>query len=217
MTVIYVDESGDLGWAFNAPYRQGGSSRYLTIAATLISNEMKHHPKRLIKSLYKRLKTPADHEIKWAYLQTADRLWFAEEISALKKKLGQDLILMSMTVQKEKVLPYIRSDSNKLYNYMMNLLLVKEMAKHPVVSLIPDQRSVKVSSGHSMHDYLQTQLWFDLNAATQLKTTPLDSSKCAGLQFSDMLAGMVQSHFEDRKSECIHRLSGHVKMHRLYF
>ncbi len=122
-----------------------------------------------------------------------------------------------MTVRKENVLPHILSDSNKLYNYMMNLLLSKEMAKHPVVHLIPDQRSVKVSSGNSMHDYLQTQLWLELNAATQLKTTQLDSSMCAGLQFADMLAGMVQSHFEDKKSECVNRLSGHVQMHNLFF
>lgn len=218
MAVIYVDESGDLGWNFDLPYRHGGSSRYLTIAATLVSNENKHHPKRLIKSLYKRLGiSVSNNEVKWAKIKEPDRVWVADEMMKLKVKLGQDLSLMSITVRKENVLQHIRSDSNKLYNYMMNLLLSKEMAKHTVVSLIPDQRSIKVSSGDSMHDYLQTQLWFELKAATQLETQPLDSSKCSGLQFSDMLAGMVQGHFEDNKSACVDLLRGHVQMHKLFF
>ncbi len=88
MAIIYVDESGDLGWSFDAPYRHGGSSRYLTIAATLVSSEMKHHPKRLIKSLYSRLKTPAGAEVKWSGIGEPDRLWLAGEMAALKTKLG---------------------------------------------------------------------------------------------------------------------------------
>jgi hypothetical protein len=34
---IYLDESGDLGWRFDKPYRYGGSSRYLTIVSLIIS------------------------------------------------------------------------------------------------------------------------------------------------------------------------------------
>ncbi len=217
MAVIYVDESGDLGWKFDAPYRNGGSSRYLTIAAAIVSSEKKHLPKRLIKSLYSRLNTPATDEIKWSAIKDTDRLWLSNEIALLKTKLGQELALLTMTVNKQNVMQHIRSDPNKLYNYMMNLLLSSEMAKHPVVVLIPDQRSVKVSSGNSMHDYLQTKLWLELNAATQLTTTPLDSSKCGGLQFADMLAGMVQSHFEDQKSVYLQPLFGHVQIKTLYF
>lgn len=217
MTVIYVDESGDLGWTFTAPYRKGGSSRYLTIAAVLVSSDKKHLPKRLIKSLYQRLSVPAAEEIKWAALHEDDRLWLVQKIADLKVKLGDDLKLMSMTVRKQNVLPHIRNDANKLYNYMMNLLLTEEMANHPVVFLIPDQRSVKVASGNSMHDYLQTQLWFDRNAATQLKTSALDSSTCTGLQFADMVAGIVQAHFEDQKSAYSSLLAGHVYMRRLFF
>lgn len=217
MAIIYVDESGDLGWSFAAPYRKGGSSRYLTVAAALVASDVKHHPKRLIKSLYLRLGVSPKEEIKWAEVADKDRVWLAGEIAKLKGALGGDLKLLSMTVKKERVLPHIRTDANKLYNYMMNLLLTDEMARHPVVVLIPDQRSVKVASGNSMHDYLQTQLWFEKNAATQLTTTPLDSKKCAGLQFADMLAGIVQSHFEDQKSICANVLTGHMHMRKLFF
>ncbi|WMN84132.1 DUF3800 domain-containing protein [Vibrio parahaemolyticus] len=40
-TNIYLDESGDLGWTFDSPYRRGGSSRYLTIASLIVSPEKK--------------------------------------------------------------------------------------------------------------------------------------------------------------------------------
>jgi hypothetical protein len=200
VTVIYVDESGDLGWTFTAPYRAGGSSRHLTLAAVLISSEKKHYVKRQIKLLQQKFKILKTDEIKWALLSHDDKITVAHEFLALKNKLGDDMLLMSMTVKKEKVLPHIRKDPNKLYNFMMKCLLCEEMSKRAVVTLIPDPRSIKVESGNSMHDYLQTQLWFELNAATQLSTNPLDSKCCNGLQLADLLSGIVQSNFEDSKS-----------------
>jgi len=91
------------------------------------------------------------------------------------------------------------------------------MAKHSTVHLIPDQRSIKISSGQSMHDYLQIKLWFEHGATTQLKTTPLDSKKFYGLQFADMLAGFVQSHYEDRNSHYIESARQHIKMSEIFF
>jgi hypothetical protein len=54
--LIYLDESGDLGWSFDKPYRHGGSSRYLTIASLVVDPSKKHFPKRLIKKLYTKFK-----------------------------------------------------------------------------------------------------------------------------------------------------------------
>ena len=219
MTVIYVDESGDLGWTFTAPYRKGGSSRHLTLAAVLITSEKKHYAKRFIKSLQQKFKISKTDEIKWALLRPIDKNYVANELLSLKQKLGDDLLLMSMTVKKENVMPHIRKDPNKLYNYMMKCLLCEEMAKRPIVTLIPDPRSIKVESGNSMHDYLQTQLWFELNAATQLSTCPIDSKCCNGLQLADLLSGIVQSHFEDKKSIPYSTLSnnGIITPRKLFF
>ena len=36
LVVIYVDESGDLGWQFDQPFRAGGASRYLTVACLIV-------------------------------------------------------------------------------------------------------------------------------------------------------------------------------------
>lgn len=53
--ISYLDESGDLGWKFHQPYRQGGSSRYLSLAAIILPFDKKHLPKRFITDLYKDL------------------------------------------------------------------------------------------------------------------------------------------------------------------
>lgn len=37
--IIYLDESGDLGFNFSAPFRTGGSSRFLTIGALSVDPE----------------------------------------------------------------------------------------------------------------------------------------------------------------------------------
>ena len=62
---IYVDESGDLGWNFSAPYRRGGSSRYLTVAAFCVPSSKKHIPKRAVRNLYEKFHWPTSVEKKW--------------------------------------------------------------------------------------------------------------------------------------------------------
>jgi len=58
--LIYLDESGDLGWNFSAPFRNGGSSRFLTIAALCVPTPKKHLPKRVVKKLYQKFGWPTN-------------------------------------------------------------------------------------------------------------------------------------------------------------
>lgn len=213
---IALDESGDLGWKFDAPYRQGGSSRYLTIASILFPQEKNKHPKRLVKNIYTKFKWNPQVEIKWADMSLNQRSEFAEQLKSLVLN-HPDIKLLSITVKKEKVQEHIRSDGNKLYNYMIGLSLLNEMKNHASVLFIPDPRSIKVKSGNSMHDYLQTKLWFDKNAQTILTTTPMESQSCKAIQVADMLSGVVQNHFEDGKSDAWEILSPHIECRRLFF
>ena len=91
------------------------------------------------------------------------------------------------------------------------------MSKHQVVTFVPDPRSIKVESGSSLHDYLQTQLWFEAQSATTLKTQPSDSSSNLNVQFSDMLSGIVQGHFEDGRSEPWEKLRSSIGYKTLFF
>lgn len=214
---IYVDESGDLGWKFDAPYRRGGSSRHLTISAIIIDYNQHHLLKRLMKDLYRKTKTDPKTEIKWALMDAEQRLWVANRLAKLKQKLGSDVSYHSITVFKQNVAAHIRTDANKLYNYMLKFMLLQEMAKHEKVFLSVDQRSIKVASGNSLHDYLQTELWLGLGQSTQLKTEQCDSKHHLCIQAADVLSGIVQNHFEDSKSEPFAALSDNIVCKTLFF
>lgn len=42
--LIFLDESGDLGWSFDRPNGDGGSSRYITISGIVVDAIMKVVP-----------------------------------------------------------------------------------------------------------------------------------------------------------------------------
>lgn len=215
--IIYLDESGDLGWKFDAPYRRGGSSRHLTIASLVTSPGKKHLPKRLIKKLYTKFNWPTNIEKKWADMTLVERVCFAQKANELRAKHPNDIRYISITVNKQNVQPHIRTDANKLYNYMIGLSLLDEMRNHSNIIFIPDPRSIKVESGNSLHDYLQTKLWFELNTKTLLETKPCDSATCRNVQFSDMLSGIVQGHFEDGNSRPWAELRTNISYKTLFF
>jgi hypothetical protein len=214
--IIYLDESGDLGWEFGKPYRAGGSSRHLTIGALCVPPHKKHLPKRTVKELYAKFRWNPKHEKKWSAMSAAERSEFAKSAKSLCDA-NPDIILHGIVVKKQNVLAHIRADSNKLYNYMIRLSLLDRMATHDVVTMVPDPRSIKVQSGNSLHDYLQTELWFTKKASTNLLTRPVESHLSKGIQFADMLSGVVQSRFEFNEANDFQILSPSIKVVTLYF
>jgi len=214
--IFYVDESGDMGWNFTAPYRRGGSSRHLTIATLVCPSEVKHFPKRLIVDLYKKFRWDPRVETKWSVMTHEERVAFAVQTVKMLKKQN-DIRLFAITVYKPKVADHIKKDSNKLDNYMIGVSLEDEMQKYDAITLVPDQRSIKVQSGNSLHDYLGINLACERHVATDLLTCPWDSACSKSVQFADMLAGLVQCHYEDSNSECWQILNGRVSSKRLFF
>jgi Protein of unknown function (DUF3800) len=215
--LIYLDESGDLGWNFTAPFRNGGSSRFLTIAALCIPTAKKHLPKRIVKKLYNKFSWPTNIERKWSMMTTAERTEFANAARTFCSA-HSDVHLHAITVRKQNVQNHLRADGNKLYNYMIRLSLLGRMRKHPEVLLIPDPRSIKVESGNSLPDYLQTLLWFHLSGCTTtLQMNPQESHKCLGIQFVDMLCGSIQAAFEDNNNAYLSVIAPCLAHKRLYF
>lgn len=214
---VYTDESGDLGWKFDQPYRNGGSSRYLTIASLCIDDTVRHLPKRLIRKMYKKFNWPPEVEKKWSDMDNIQRTYFAEEALNLFRQQGNLVKYFAIVVKKQNVQNHIRRDPNKLYNYMIGLSLLQEMSQHRQVNFFPDERSVRVASGNSLHDYLQTKLWFDKNSNAILATRHSDSSDIKQVQFADMLAGIAQGFFEDNNDEQWDKIKGTVTLRTLFF
>jgi hypothetical protein len=213
--VIYLDESGDLGFNFSAPYGQGGSSRYLTLAAAICPDDSNKYLKRFISDFYTKRGVAAGAELKWTHLKQPDRLEFAK--LAVKLSMQRPVQYASISVYKPKVEAHIRNDANKLYNYMVKLLLLDVMKRFERVTFVPDARSIKVKSGNSLHDYLQTTLWLDESAPTQLNTQPIESTNCRPLHFTDYLCGVVQSHWEHNAHDAWEELRHVTSCRQLFF
>lgn len=213
---IYLDESGDLGWVLNKPYRHGGSSRYLTIAYVACPQEKKHLLKRIVRNVYSKTKTDPKTELKGSALSTASKKYFASKVRELVS-MNPDIKIGAITVNKSKVQQYIREDANKLYNYMIKLVALESIKQEPVVNLIRDNKTVKVKSGNSLIDYLQTILWFDMDSKTKLVDRPSDSKNVQNLIFIDWINNIIWGNYEDNNSEPYQAMRSVIESKKLFF
>lgn len=149
-------------------------------------------------------------------MNNQERLDFAKHAKKLIKE-NNSVKFFSISAYKPRVPEYIRQDPNELYNYLIKLILLDEMAKHDQVEFHPDPRNIKISSGNSLNDYLQTELFFTKNVATKLITIPRDSACDKGVQFADMLSGLVQHHYENSNSAAFKLLAASIQFKTIYF
>ena len=93
----------DLGWKFDAPYRKGGSSRYLTIAFIICPSNKSHKLDRIVRRIYEsRDASFKETEIKGSSLSIEEK----ERIATMTKGLIErdpDFRLVAITVDKTKV------------------------------------------------------------------------------------------------------------------
>lgn len=213
---IYLDESGDLGWVFNKPYRHGGSSRYMTIAYVVCPKEKKHLLQRIVRKIYTKTGTDPKTELKGSALNVETKKIFAEKVCKLVST-NPDIKLGAITVNKCKVQQHIREDANKLYNYMIKLAILDTVRNEPLVNLIRDNKTIKVKSGNSLIDYLQTTLWFEMNSKTKIVDIPSDSKKVQNLIFIDWMNNLIWGNYEDKNSEPYQILKSVLDSKKLFF
>ena len=181
-----------------------------------IPDDKKHLPIRVVRSLYQKVGKSPKYELKGTSLTQSQKVFFAEKALNLLNR-HPEIKIWVITVKKLKVQDHIRRDSNKLYNYMLKLLLLERIKHYPRVTLYPDEKSIKVKSGNSLVDYLQTELWFGLNAKTILRYIPLESSSSKNLQFVDYICNIVWNHYERNKSIPFNILEPHITTVPLFF
>lgn len=83
---IFLDESGDLGWTFNKPYRSGGSSKYLTIGYLINPATHCNIPPRLVRNFYNRFNFNPKKEIKASELKSHHKEYIANEAVKMLEK-----------------------------------------------------------------------------------------------------------------------------------
>ncbi len=89
--------------------------------------------------------------------------------------------------------------------------------KYDEVNLIRDNRTVKVASGNSLIDYLQTFMWFELKGTTVLYDMPLDSKSTRKLVFIDGMNNIIWGHYEDGNDAAYKILKSCLHERKLFF
>ncbi|MEQ5855426.1 DUF3800 domain-containing protein [Halomonas sp. EF61] len=201
--LIFLDESGDLGWKFDAPFGQGGSSRHITIASAFTCIDAKKHLARTVKKLKKEAGWPPRGEMKWVDMPHRLRIKFCQK--AVQLCVDHPTIeYHAIVVAKQGVFPWLRSDDSMLYNYFIKCSLLNPITACSRVTLIPDPRGIAPNSGNPLDIYLRQAIFerqFHSGGGTQLGIKQIDSSAEMGIQFADMLAGAIQLHYEGKTSD----------------
>lgn len=211
---VYLDESGDLGWNFNKPFRQGGSSRFLALAFLFLPSQSRRAPRHLIRDLYRKYQWKDEKKANAATI--SQKILFCQKtVELLKRHSGVKIDVI--VVNKGNVQSHIRSDPNKLYNYMTSLIVPDYVRSEKEIEFIPDERSVKVRSGNSLADYLQIKLWFDCGLKTKIINNPGVSRNNYNLQFVDWVAHCIWIKYEDGELQPFEILSPFIKVRQLYF
>lgn len=218
---IYFDESGDPGWILDAPFRNGGSSQYFTIAYVLVPKEKSLLIDRFITKFYRSYKLDPEIEQKGANFKGGFTLIAAKSIAKFIKK-NTEIIIGAITITKSNVPSNIidnLSDNNShiLYNYMLRNALVSKLQPLDKVDIFPDKRSVPKGSQNSCPDLLKTKLWFELNSDVQITYEPQDSYKNKRLMFIDWVANFVFRNYEDKETKPYEIIRPYLKEDFMYF
>lgn len=179
-------------------------------------SEKKHLLQRIVVDVYRRTEYNPKKELKGSSLSVADKCFFAEKVRKLVS-MNPDIVIGAITVNKSKVQQHIREDANKLYNYMIRLAVLPLIKEQPIINLIRDNKTVKVKSGHSLIDYLQTTIWFELLSRTKIIDIPSDSKKVKNLIFIDWVNNLIWGKYEDDNTKAYDILRSVISSKELFF
>lgn len=217
---FFLDESGDLGWSLDKPFGKGGSSQHLTIATISIDEDSHKHIGRFMKGVKKKYGFSPKKEMKWTDLNDHQRLDFSEKAAELINKYD-GLQCHAIVVAKRGVNLRLRNDKNLLYNYLIRMSLLDEIVKYPSVTLIPDPQGIAPNTGAPLHIYIQHMAYEHAASVggdvTMVGFKQLDSSASFGIQFADMLAGIIQQKYEGVSEEYFNHFSEITQIKKFFF
>ncbi|MEM8527828.1 MAG: DUF3800 domain-containing protein [Bacteroidota bacterium] len=192
----YFDESGDLGWTLDKPYRKGGSSQYFTIAALILPSEKEKYINRFIKKFHKE-RGGQEREYKGADFSNRKAKVMARKIVALLQD-DDEMTLVAATIKKANMPPILQGtdNSNILYNHMVQSILCHHIKNLHQVQIIPDKRSIPSGSQNSCADLIKHKLWCELQSNVNIHYQAAESHHNQRLQFIDWVANFVWRGFE---------------------
>ncbi|MGK0365157.1 MAG: hypothetical protein ACI85O_002222 [Saprospiraceae bacterium] len=214
---IYFDESGDLGWTLNLPYRKGGSSRFFLIAYLIIPKEKNKLIERFINKFHKERKG-IKKEIKGASFRNSRAKVMSRLIIDFIRQ-NSDITIGYVVIKKSNVPITLVASGNDdvMYNYMVKIGITNKIGHFASVDIIPDKKSVPAGSKNSCPDLIKENLWLSRNSLVEITYKPEESHHNSRLIFIDWIANFIWRHYEDKNSEAFQILEPVLGSEQLFF
>jgi hypothetical protein len=181
---IYIDESGNLG-------RKG---KYFVISSVIPKKDKAKRLKRIIKKSCVRFKVGncALPEIKSSKLTFVQKQYLVNRICE-----KSDFSCSYIVAEKRHLESRILNDKNICYNYLISHLLGKiiKSAKTEEIQVILDNHSIKVTSLHSLADYIKIQAFTKWGYKGKISFSYEDSRSHYVLQVVDVLANVIYGRY----------------------
>ncbi|HEX8061104.1 MAG TPA: DUF3800 domain-containing protein, partial [Cyclobacteriaceae bacterium] len=195
--IVFLDESGDLGWSFSKPNREGGSSRFITVAGVVFDERQL---KSLIRHLYDLMKRNKLN----SYTEKEGSSFFNDDAVALVKSLATicetvpTLQIISITADKQKVPLPLRRDTVIFYNHLLNNLLATVIQRYDDIDVVLDNRKIRIGSRNSFEDCIRARCWGELGLNTNISCRYENSERNPCIWLADWLSNFTWRHYEHK-------------------
>lgn len=182
MTVIYIDESGDLGMSLK------GSKYFILTAVKIEDEETNTNYKRVVKDIRQRKLKKKMKEL--AELKFSNSSPLIREIF-LKKIAKLNLQIYCLIIKKQYTSQRLKDNLPVLYNYLIKVLLEKplaDIAKNSELRICLD-KCMSVSQIENFENYIKTEFLSLFSEIPNLHITHESSRNEMGLQVTDFVSG----------------------------
>lgn len=176
----------------------GSKDEYFVLAAVVChTKEAEKSLKKLGKKVYKKFLVPHKlDEIHATHTSFPVKQFIHNRLHTL-----EGVEFYYLVVSQQRLYPQLRLQPNVCYNYLVGLLL-EDIMKRAVrdTHVILDNHSTKVGSLNSLHEYLVIKAVTEWNFEHKFRSEFMDSHRVYGIQFADLIANSVFSHYNFNKS-----------------
>lgn len=230
--LAYMDESGDLGWKFNAPFQKGGSSRYFIVAIAVGIDNTHRRFGKVIDYLHKEQNWTSSKEKKWATISPTAKTNFCQ-FAAKELSREKNLKVMVAVCHKENAPDFMRSiDVHEMHpdasekeiakieaqyrgraHLVYSLMVAETLSEYlPIVdsfTYCPDELNEGI---RTLEHIVAYRLLFQDGRPMSLKRIDSNSTLHGGLTFSDMIAGATLEAYENGNQEYLDILHPYIQI-----
>jgi len=213
---IFFDESGDLGWVLDKPFRKDGSSKFFSISYIIIPAGSQKHLSRFVRGIYKE-RNRTTKELKGTDFRAPAAKSVSRRIAAVIER--HNFIAGSIVVNKSNVPIRLMDPGCKdvLYNFMVQLGLCDKVSSFDTINIIPDERSVPSVSKNTCSDLIRSKLWLEMGSNTIVNYTPKVSHQSNELMFIDWITNFTWRNYENNEPAPFQILERYMDVKELFF